>query len=316
MVRKIVLSIISFCLLLSGCTQATNTATPTFNPTGVLTPYQTNTPTVVVPTTTVVAVIPMTPAPTPTPFLHTLTDDDTMLGIAYKYGITLEELQAANPGVDPHFLSVGKQLIIPINGEIPQVIPTATPVPVKWDDPICHRAGGGGAWCILTVHNDLAACVENLSAWIGLYSSLGEVIVSQTVYAPLNVLCPGGTIPLMAYFKPPLPNENQVQARLLSGINIAKNDPRYLDVELDADPPSISTDGSQARMIGRVVLPDGSSLPSQVWVLAVAYGSDEIIVGSRKWESAGEMEFDLTVYSLGGRIERVELLAEARPSSN
>jgi LysM repeat protein len=124
MIRKlaIIQAVVSF--LLSSCSQATIQVTPTILPTGMLTPYHTVTSSPISATSTIVVVIPVTPAPTATPFLHTITNDDTMLGIAYQYGITLEELQTANPGIDPHFLSVGKQLVIPIEGEIPALIAT------------------------------------------------------------------------------------------------------------------------------------------------------------------------------------------------
>jgi hypothetical protein len=44
-----------------------------------------------------------------------------MLGIAFLYGISLADLKAANPGVNPNFLSIGSQLIIPISGEIAEI---------------------------------------------------------------------------------------------------------------------------------------------------------------------------------------------------
>jgi LysM repeat protein len=39
---------------------------------------------------------------------------DTMLGIAFRFGISLDELQAANPKVNPRILSVGAVLVIPM----------------------------------------------------------------------------------------------------------------------------------------------------------------------------------------------------------
>ena len=59
-----------------------------------------------------------------------------MLGIAIHFGIKLEDLQAANPTVDPHFMGKGLQLVIPINEEIPAVVPTPTPVPVRMGQPL------------------------------------------------------------------------------------------------------------------------------------------------------------------------------------
>src|SRR4030042_2998743 len=131
--------------LLTSCTQATLQVTPTQVPTGVITPYHTITPSLVSPTATQISFIPVTPAPTPTPFMHTVKKDETMLGIAFQYGISLEDLKTANPGVDPRFLSVGMQLVIPISGEIPETMPTTTPVPMEWQQPLCYRTRDGGA---------------------------------------------------------------------------------------------------------------------------------------------------------------------------
>lgn len=313
MVRRFAILLTTLGLILTGCSQATLQATPTIKVTGVLIPYHTLTPSPITPTASIMVIIPVTPAPTPTPFLHTITDKDTMLGIAYHYGISLEDLQAANPGVDPHFLTVGKQLIIPINGEIPEILPTPTPAPVHFAPPRCYQTGEGGAWCIVAVRNDLETSVENLSAWIGLFTPQGKNIANQIAYAALNLLRPGASIPLMTYFAPPLPDEFGAQVELLSGFEVTGDDPRYLDLQVKVSEIVISTDKKQARVSGEVDFGDPTSVPSQMWALLVAYDSSGNIIGARKWESAGETGFNLTVYSLGGLIDHVEVLTEARP---
>ena len=300
-------------MLLSSCSQATVQATPTNVPTGVLTPYHTVTSTPTSPVSTVEVAIPVTPAPTATPFLHTITNDDTMLGIAYQYGITLEELQAANPGVDPHYLSVGKQLIIPINGEIPEIIPTPTAMPVHYEQPNCFRSGDEGIWCIVAVRNDMELSVENISVWIGLFTRQGEIIANQVTYAPLNILRPGSTIPVMAFFAPPIPSEYVARSELLSGLAVAADDGRYLDIQVKIKNIEISPDGTEVRVSGGLILDDSTSIPSQMWVLGVAYDLEGKIIGERKWESKGEKEFSFSVYSLGAMIDHVEVLVEVRP---
>lgn len=68
-----------------------------------------------------------------------------MLGLAFRYGVKLEDLKAANPGVDPNAMSVGMQLVIPIGGEIPEVLPTPTAMPLEAKQPRCYQAGDGMA---------------------------------------------------------------------------------------------------------------------------------------------------------------------------
>jgi LysM repeat protein len=257
--------------------------------------------------------IQVTPSPTPTPFFYTVKGDDTMLSIAYQFGISWQELQAANPKVDPRAMGDGLQLIIPISGEIPEVLPTTTPIPVHVNQPTCYPTGDGGAWCVVSIMNELETSLENLSVWIGLYNSLGEVTASQQAYAPLNILLPESTMPLMAYFPPPLPDVYQVQSELLSGLAVAAGDTRYIDLKAKVGKVEISHDGSQVDVIGDVILTDDTPALSQLWVLAVAYDAEGDIVGARKWKSGGETQFEITVFSLGGMIDHVEVLLEARP---
>ncbi len=311
--RRMTIFFAASVLLLCSCSQVTAQATPTVTPKGVLTPYHTLTPSPQRPTVTVQVTIPVTPTLTPTPFLYTVKGDDTMLGIAFHFGIKLEDLLAANPKVDPHFMGEGLKLVIPISAEITEVVSTPTPVPVLAEEPRCYRTGDGGAWCILALRNDQVTSLENLSVWIGLYNNKGENIASQTAFAPLNILRPGSTIPIMAYFAPPLSDDFQAQGEVLSALTIAAGDQRYLDSQVKVDSAEINPDGGGATVRGKVVLPDNSATLSQLWVLAVAYDADGNIVGSRKWKSAGEKEFEFTVFSVAGAIDHVEMLSEARP---
>lgn len=311
--RRITSIFVGLGLLLGGCSQATVTATPTVTAQGELVRYQTITPSPQQPTSTIQVTIPVTPTPTPTPFIYSVKKDDTMLGIAFQFGIKLEDLQAANPKVDPHYMGEGLQLIIPISGEIPEALPTPTPVPVQLEHTRCYRSGDGGAWCISAIRNNQETSLENLSVWMGLYNSEGEIISSQTAYSPLNILRPGSTIPIMAYFSPSLPNEFQVQTEEVSAFSVPADDQRYLDTQVKVDAVEINPDGGGAAVRGEVLLPDNSPALSQLWVLAVAYDAQGNIVGARKWKSAGEKEFELTVFSVAGVIDHVEMLSEARP---
>lgn len=313
MVRKIATLILGLGLLLSSCSQATVQATPTVVPTGLLTPYKTVTPSPIQPTATIKVTIPITPSPTATPFFYSVKGNDTMLSIAYQFGISLEDLQAANPKVDPHYMGEGLKLIIPISGEVPEDLPTPTPVSVQSGQPKCYHAGDGGAWCIVTLSNELETSLENLSAWIGLYNAQGEIISNQVAYAPLNILRPGSTIPLMAYFAPPLPDQFLAQSEVLSGLVISADDTRYLDLQVNIGTVKINQDGKQATVSGDVIVSDDTPALSQLWALAVAYDISGNIVGARKWKSAGDTYFEITVYSLGDMIDHMEVLIEARP---
>jgi LysM repeat protein len=313
MVRRIAILIMGIGVFLSSCSQETIQASPTSIPTGMLTPYYTVTPSPIQASATIKVTIPVTPSPTATPFLYAVKGDDTMLSIAYQFGISLEELQGANPKVDPHFMGVGLKLIIPIRGETVEVLSTPTPMPVQAGQPKCYPAGDGGAWCIVTLTNELQTSLENLSVWIGIYNTGGEIITSQVAFAPLNILRPGSKMPMMAYFAPPLPDEFKALSEVLSGLAVAVNDKRYLDLKFDVGKVEINQTGEQAVINGDVSVPGAIPTLSQIWALAVAYDANGDIVGARKWKSEGETHFDITVYSLVGKIDHVDVLIEARP---
>jgi len=316
MIRRVACLLSAAVFFMSSCsagqTDEPPRATATFDPTGLLTPYFTQTTKPTSPTPTLSVQLPVTPAPTATPFLHTLTDEDTLLGLAFRYGVSLEELEAANPGVDAHYLTVGKQIVIPISGSITETLPAATPVPVQIKQTRCYPAGDGGAWCVVAIYNDTQDSLENLSAGIGVYTPQGEIIASRTAYAPLNILRPGSLMPLMTYFSPPFPEDYEAHSQVVSGLAIPGDDERYLDLPLKIESIVISRDGNQATVSGEVILPPDTDRFSELWLLAVAYDGLGNINGIREWRSESETHFEIEVFSLGGRIEHVEVLEEAR----
>ena len=78
------------------------------------------------------------PTATPAPYVYVVQEGDTMYSIAAVYGLTLEELVAANDLADPSLIRPGDELIIPGMAaptpaqplEATAVPPTAIPRPV------------------------------------------------------------------------------------------------------------------------------------------------------------------------------------------
>ena len=76
--------------------------------------------------------------------------------------------------------------------------------------------------------------------------------------------------------------------------------------------------GQSAQASGKVQLKDGQADPAQLALLVAAYAEDGSMVGLRRWDSpqpphAGQpVAFQIQVYSVGGPITRVGVVAEAR----
>jgi LysM repeat protein len=66
-----------------------------------------------------------TPIPVPTPQIYTIKAGDALARIARKFGLTLDQLLAANPAIkDPNRIRVGDKIVIPTPP--PQEVPDAS----------------------------------------------------------------------------------------------------------------------------------------------------------------------------------------------
>lgn len=349
--RLISKNIILVCILLlfSGCLQQrviveTGFLTTPF-PTraGDLPSYVTSTPSLIPKLPTIIAQIPVTPMPTPTPFLHKIIKGDSMLGIAIEYGVKLEDLLAANPEIDPRILSIGQEVIIPImvNEGISESLTTPTPIPVSIDLPRCFGTEAGLA-CIVNITNDHKENLEGIRIGFGIYNDRMELLQSQVSVPAFNRMLPGATMPVMAlfenFFESSLPDNYQIRANAVSGFLVEdSNESRYVDVTLENININVAPVKLYADVLGVVKF---SNSASQVRLLAVAYDDDGKAIGIRTVQvnvdcipgqltqktqtpvnngradidaDCRPMEFQMQVYSLGPEIRSVMLFSEAVP---
>jgi LysM repeat protein len=307
----------------SACQSSSSTdSTVTPNPVSIpLTPYLTSTPSMLPPTNSNRAILTPTlaPSPTPTPLTHSVIEGDTMLAIAFQYGISLEELLAANPDVDPRLISVGTELIIPFGESSPPIFATATPLPIPIQPAVCYPDAVQGVWCFILVSNDRSRAVENLTAKIFLLDSEGSIVEEGLAFAPLNFILPEQKLPLTVYFGGPVQGDFSSQVELTSVLPVPRDDERYLNAWVEIDNVEIAPDGEVATVSGEVGLPTRSQPAAVIWLAAVAYDESGDVSAVRKLEMDGSLEpgterfFEISLYSLGPVIERVEVSVEARP---
>jgi LysM repeat protein len=260
-----------------------------------------------------------TPLPSPTPFVYEVQAGDTLSGIAFKFGVSLDEFLAANPEISPNSMSIGTKLNVPSNPANPTGASTSTAVPAPVKQIECYPTADLGMWCFVLVHNDTQNLIENLSAQVTLQSADGESLASAPALSLLNILPPSASLPLMVYFLPVIPADARPLAQLLTGIHLEPGDARYLPATLHNTLAQVDGSGRNAQVSGTVRLPDDTAPARLVWVAAVAYDQTGRVVGMRRWESAagispgGSLGFAFVVSSLAGGIERVEFVVEARP---
>jgi LysM repeat protein len=307
-------------ILLSACTAQTAALEPTHTPTrqGQLIAFHTATPSS---TPTPVDLTTPTPLPSPTPTMrsHVIARGQDLGGIAFRYRVSLQALLEANPDVNPYFLVVGSSLNIPPSTEAPEETPAPTPVAVQIGPVHCSADRDGGAWCFTLVTNPHNYAVESITAVIRLADEQARIVVSQTAAAPLDLLPSHGSMPLAVYFParlPPAPR--QASAELLTSLPVYPDDERYLPVEVKSVTVEIGINGLEAEVEGDALIQAEEGTAGLLRLAVVAYDEDENVIGLRRWEMeqplpAGIAQpISLRVYSTGGEIKRVEVLAEAR----
>lgn len=309
-----IIHISSFIILLTACAPQT---TPSASQSGDLVPYLTATQSPLQTPEGLVAA--ETPLPSPTPFTYTVKSGDSFSSIALEFGVSMDDLQLANPEISPNTMSIGQVIKIPSNPDNPSGEPTPTLAAFTVEQIECYPSADKGMWCFVLVHNDFSDFMENVSAQVTLVNANNEILGSQTALLPLNILPPNTALPLAVFFSPVIPFDAKPQVQVLTAILLLPGDQRYIPVTINNTLVQVNADGHSARVSGWVVSQNDARNARQVWVAGTAYDDAGRVVGVRRWEwdkglaAGGSIPFDFMISSIGGKIDRVEFAVEARP---
>jgi len=319
---KHLLASLGLLFTLAACTAAPALPSATATLPGQLTPYPSATPSITPSPTSADTPTPL-PSPTPTPMTYTVKKGDDLFGIAIRFKVSLQDLLAANPTVTPNLMSVGTVLIIPASAQVTPTVPveelSPTPIGLQLGQPNCLAEASGGTWCFLPVTNPQSFAVENVTAVLRAADSAGNPLPDRTAYPPLNLLAPGRTMPLLAFYPAQDAQPAQASAELASAVPVPAEPARYLGLAKLQPQIEIAANSLSAAVNVTLRLADSNARAGQVWLLAVGYDAADRIVAVRRWESTaplepnGSLEAALTLYTAGDAITRVDVLAEARP---
>ncbi|OGO20238.1 MAG: hypothetical protein A2Z14_15385 [Chloroflexi bacterium RBG_16_48_8] len=242
------------------------------------------------------------------------------MGIAIRYGVSLQDLLAANPGINPTILSIDQKITIPGPEGDPasNLLPAATPIPLPFSEVTCFPTTTEKLWCISALKNHEGYPLEGVSVIISLLNEKGEGIESRTAYSPINLIPEGGTIPLSVLF--PIPPSGYASVSVLPvSAYLAENiEERYLPLEIVRERDAPGEGQKIWHLAGKVLsLVEDAKTAERVSILAIALDKEGNIVGFRNLEIGSELSFgdelpfEIDVFSLGPPIEHVEILAEA-----
>ncbi len=275
-----------------------------------LVPYQTTVGTPVPLTGSTAATLPSS---TPEPVTYTVVAGDSLSTIAFRFGVDLNALILANPGVNANAMPIGMKLVIPPArdaGGTYSSITTGLPTPVIYSEikPDCYPLEDDQWICFLLIHNSLDKAVGNITGQVKIIGSP----VTYNATSPLDVVLAGESIPLIAWINGVEIEPEAMTGSLTSAITIDQAEARYEGFQVTHYAETYSTDR-------RSVIIDGSLTPPASGILRVlAYTQDKQghVIGFRVWESSDsvpsglEQSFQIHLYSLEGTIMSIHLLAQ------
>lgn len=309
-----------FALALAACAGTPGSPAAVATSPAALTPYATFTQTpTLTPTPVNAPTATLAPTATPTPRIYIVQEKDTLGVIAYRNGITVDELKAANPTVDPYLMPVGTKLIIPLPQNAGLTPPAAEPtlVPVQINSVECAPAATGGQYCFAWVTNTQQAAVVDFSAEFTLTDPSTGNVVTQIALFPLSSLDSGTSLPLYAYFAPPVAAQPLVDLKVLtSGVG---STPQKAGIEMHPPKIDIAADGFSATISGDGTTTEAAAGSKTVTVTAISFDEQGRVNGIRRLElpvepsTSSAITYSLNVYSSRGTIASVSVYVQTEP---
>jgi LysM repeat protein len=257
------------------------------------------------------------PAPTATPRTYTIKADDTLGKIATLFGVKVEDIQKANPGVNPLALPIGKVLIIPApSGSEGTIQPSPTPVDLQVEFPRCFYQVGGGKWCLALIGNPGSDPVSGISLRFSLYSSATDYpSATRETALPLLVLPAGERTIAAAFFPPEDATDDILRVEVLSAIR-STDAPGILPMTVLKETTAAIPEGMEIT-VDYQVDPQATSPAAELDGVLTLFDGGGQPIGFRIFRSIGPMapgapqHLVLSAYALSGQAAGCELILQA-----
>ena len=261
---------------------------------------------------------PISVGPTPTPFVHIIQQGETLLEIAFRYGVQFDDIVLVNPEIDPNLLRIGEEIRIPGPGGEPVdiLLPTPTPIPVHLKPLDCYESPSVTFVCMISIINTAEFVVGGVSAHIALHDRDGQILDNQIVYALLNNIPIGQEIPLVAIFDRRPSGYSGFHVELLSAVQV----PGLLDelpaIDVLETRTIYQAENRLVEVSGRLSITSYEGDELLVRIVGVALDAKGEPIGMNVWEervySANneDIEYRISIFSLGPEIADIRLLPE------
>ena len=259
----------------------------------IVTPLvSTSTPSVPTPTLRLTATAPLlppvataTPTITPTPIVHVVQEGETLLSIAYEYGVSLPSLQAANGIENPLLLQIGQELTIPVGEEVTEttpglLLPTPTPLPFDVQGVAFYETPVGSLECLGEIVNTTAFTLTNVLVRVTLYDDAGTALAMGDAFTAADLVPPDGRSPFCILFTAPPSAWASPQVTVIRGEAAGALAASYVPVALTEVEGLPS--GSQFQASGVVQNSSAEQAAGSVRVIVTTYDAQGLVTGFRQ----------------------------------
>ena len=258
-----------------------------------------------------------TPTVTPTPLIYTIQSGDTLLDIAIRFDRSTEAIQEANGIVDPRFLQIGQELIIPPpkeNLEDPPT-PTPTPPPLVVEGINFLETQQETLWCLGQVSNPGCESLSEVVVEASLYDGTGVLLAREAAFTQLDVVRPDQAAPFAILFDTPPSSFAQYQVVAVAGVPLSEQARYYFDLEA-FDLRGSQKDVSTYRLSGQ--LRNWGTIDAEsIRLVAVVYDEDNLVLAQRQAELAVELlkagaitPFEMDLILPHGVVDHYEVLVQ------
>ena len=256
---------------------------------------------------------------TPTPVVYRVAPGDTLIPIANKFGISVQELLEANANLDPTRLQIGQELRIPNTTVQLQatraLLPSPTPLPFTVRGLNVYRTAAGSLEVLGEIFNPGPNPIGNVQLLISLMDGTGKVLLSQPFFVALEMAPPSSTSPFRVLFADPPPTYANFNINILLAENFSGNT-RYAKVSVTKNQGS--PEGSLFRVTGEVTNID-SAPAKQARVIITTYDPDKRVIGYRYVQLNNDealkpgavVPFDIALLSSSPNVASYAVSAEA-----
>ena len=266
---------------------------------------------------------PATPAPSPTvtptatPIFYAVQSGDTLLSIAIAFDTSTEAIQEINGIIDPRFLQIGQELIIPqpTTGEEAAPSPTPTPLPLVVEAINFQETQQGTLWGLGEVSNPGEVPIAEVVIEAALFDGAGVLLAREATFTQLDVIQPGQTVPFAILFETPPSSFAQYQVTALTGVPLSEQTRYHFDLEvfdLQGAPAGVSAYrlAGQLRNVGPADV-------EAIRLVAVAYDENGRVLVQRQAQLAVTLlktkattPFEIDLMITQGVVSHYKVLAQ------